>query len=91
MNEGEKVRVRGVWDGEAEARMVGDEIESLQNKGQKLNQVAILVRAGFQTREFEERLITIGIPYRVIGGPPILRTPGNSGRRRLFTCGRAAR
>tara|TARA_R110001599_G_scaffold116119_3_gene283371 strand:+ start:6021 stop:8267 length:2247 start_codon:yes stop_codon:yes gene_type:complete len=69
VNEGEKVRVRGVWDGEAEARMVGDEIESLQHKGQKLNQVAILVRAGFQTREFEERLITIGIPYRVIGGP----------------------
>ncbi len=69
VNEGEKVRVRGVWDGETEARMVGDEIESLQNKGQKLNQVAILVRAGFQTREFEERLITIGIPYRVIGGP----------------------
>ncbi len=69
LNDGEKVRVRGVWDGEAEARLVGDEIESLQSKGQSLNQMAVLVRAGFQTREFEERLITIGVPYRVIGGP----------------------
>jgi len=69
VNEGEKVRVRGVWDGEAEARLVGDEIEALQTKGHNLNDMAILVRAGFQTREFEERMITIGVPYRVIGGP----------------------
>ncbi|MBO6518445.1 MAG: UvrD-helicase domain-containing protein [Rhodospirillales bacterium] len=69
INGGEKVRVRGVWDGEAEARLVGDEIEAYQNKGEKLNDMAVLVRAGFQTREFEERLITLGIPYRVIGGP----------------------
>lgn len=69
LNEGDKVRVRGVWDGEAEARLVGDEIESCQGKGDKLTDMAILVRAGFQTREFEERLITIGVPYRVIGGP----------------------
>jgi len=67
--EGEPVRVRGVWDGEEEARAVGEEIEALQGKGHKLNQMAVLVRAGFQTREFEERLITLGIPYRVIGGP----------------------
>ncbi len=69
LNDGEKVRVRGVWDGEAEARLVGEEIEAYQSKGEKLNDMAVLVRAGFQTREFEERLITLGIPYRVIGGP----------------------
>ena len=69
VNEGEPVRVRGVWDGEEEARAVSEEIEALQAKGHKLNEIAVLVRAGFQTREFEERLITIGLPYRVIGGP----------------------
>ncbi len=68
-NGGEPVRVRGVWDGEEEARIIGDEIESLHSKGHALNQMAVLVRAGFQTREFEERLITLGVPYRVIGGP----------------------
>jgi len=67
--DGERVRVRGVWDGEEEARIVGEEIEALHGKGHKLNEMAVLVRAGFQTREFEERLITLGIPYRVIGGP----------------------
>jgi DNA helicase-2/ATP-dependent DNA helicase PcrA len=66
---GEKVRIQGVWDGEEEAKFVGDEVEALQRKKQPLNGIAILVRAGFQTREFEERFITIGIPYRVIGGP----------------------
>jgi len=68
INDGEKVIVRGVWDGDEEARYVGDEIESLQSKKQSLNDMAVLVRAGFQTREFEERLITLGIPYRVLGG-----------------------
>jgi DNA helicase-2/ATP-dependent DNA helicase PcrA len=68
LNEGEKVGVRGVWDGVEEARIVGDEIEAQQNKGYSLNEMAVLVRAGFQTREFEERLITLGLPYRVIGG-----------------------
>ena len=66
---GEKVRVRGIWDGEEEARFVGDEIEALQRKGISTGDMAVLVRAGFQTREFEERFITLGIPYRVIGGP----------------------
>ncbi len=66
---GEKVRIQGVWDGEEEARFVGDEVEALHRKGQSLNSMAILVRAGFQTREFEERFITLGVPYRVIGGP----------------------
>jgi DNA helicase-2/ATP-dependent DNA helicase PcrA len=68
-SEGEKVTVRGVWDGEEEARLVGDEIEALQRKGVPLGAIAVLVRAGFQTREFEERFITLGLPYRVIGGP----------------------
>jgi DNA helicase-2/ATP-dependent DNA helicase PcrA len=68
-SEGEKVAVQGLWDGEEEARFVGDEVEALQRKGVKLGQIAILVRAGFQTREFEERFITLGVPYRVIGGP----------------------
>ncbi|MFV3076268.1 ATP-dependent helicase [Niveispirillum fermenti] len=66
---GEKVRVRGLWDAEEEARWVGEEIEAQQRKGVSLGQVAVLVRAGFQTREFEERFITLGLPYRVIGGP----------------------
>ncbi len=65
---GERVGVRATWDGEDEARVVGSEIEALQAQGHSLRQMAVLVRAGFQTREFEERLITIGIPYRVIGG-----------------------
>jgi DNA helicase-2/ATP-dependent DNA helicase PcrA len=67
--EGEKVRVTSAWDGEEEARQIGDEVEALQRKGHSLREIAILVRAGFQTREFEERFITLGIPYRVIGGP----------------------
>src|SRR5262249_31795785 len=66
---GDMVRLRGVWDGEEEARVVGEEIEAYQRKGVPLGQVAILVRAGFQTREFEERFIKLGIPYRVLGGP----------------------
>ncbi len=67
-NEGDRVVLRGVWDGEEEARWVGDEIEAMHAKGGKLSEVAILVRAGFQTREFEERFLTLGLPYRVIGG-----------------------
>jgi DNA helicase-2/ATP-dependent DNA helicase PcrA len=67
--EGDKVTVRGLWDAEQEARWAGDEIEALQRKGHALSQIAILVRAGFQTREFEERFIALALPYRVIGGP----------------------
>ncbi len=67
--DGDKVVVRGVWDGEEEARVVVDEIEALQRAGYSLSGMAVLVRAGFQTREFEERMITCGVPYRVIGGP----------------------
>jgi len=67
--EGHRVGVQGVWDGEEEARVVGDEIEALQRKGESLDDMAVLVRASFQMREFEERFITLGIPYRVVGGP----------------------
>jgi DNA helicase-2/ATP-dependent DNA helicase PcrA len=66
---GDKVQLRGLWDSEEEARIVADEIEAEQRRGAKLAEIAILMRAGFQTREFEERFITLGIPYRVVGGP----------------------
>jgi len=66
--DGEKVRVVSLWDSEEEARTVGERIEGAQRKGISLGETAILVRAGFQTRAFEERLITLGIPYRVVGG-----------------------
>ncbi len=62
------VRIQGVWDEAEEARTVGETIEDLQRGGHGLDEMAILVRAGYQTRAFEERLITIGVPYRVIGG-----------------------
>ncbi len=68
VNDGEKIRVRGIWDGEEEARYIGSEIESRRMKGESLDAFAVLVRAGFQTREFEDRLLTLAIPYRVIGG-----------------------
>ncbi|MBX9739431.1 MAG: UvrD-helicase domain-containing protein [Beijerinckiaceae bacterium] len=67
--DGEKPSVTGVWDSEEEARTIGEDIEQLQRKGQSLDEVAILVRASFQMREFEERFITLGLPYKVIGGP----------------------
>jgi DNA helicase II / ATP-dependent DNA helicase PcrA len=66
--EGEKVKVIGVWDGPEEARRVGEEIETFQRRGGRLDNVAILVRAQFQTREFEDRFIAIGLPYRIVGG-----------------------
>ena len=67
-SEGPKVMVRGAWDGEEEARMVCEEMEAAHQRGVPLGSFAILVRASFQTREFEERLLTLGLPYRVIGG-----------------------
>ena len=72
--EGEKVRLIGVWDGEEEARWIGEEIEALARGTRGLDPVspdgiAILVRARFQMRAFEDRFLTIGLPYRVIGGP----------------------
>ncbi|HEY8352325.1 MAG TPA: 3'-5' exonuclease, partial [Sphingomonadales bacterium] len=67
-DKGERVRVRGVWDGAEEARVVGEDIEALRREGHPLSQMAVLVRAGFQTREFEERFLTLGLPYRIVGG-----------------------
>ena len=66
--EGQKVRVIGVWDAPEEARRVGEEIERLERQGAALEQVAILVRAQYQTREFEDRFIQIGLNYRIVGG-----------------------
>ena len=73
--DGEKVQVTGAWDSEEEARAIGEEIEQMQraarDEGQDhpLDEIAILVRASFQMREFEERFIQLGLSYRVIGGP----------------------
>jgi len=67
-NEGEMVSVRGFWDGEEEARVIAEEIESLHRSGVNLDEIAILVRASFQTREFEDRFLTYDIPYRIVGG-----------------------
>ncbi len=71
---GEQVRLIGHWDGEEEARWIGDEVESMQRgtRGMRpigLDEMAILVRASHQMRAFEDRFLTIGLPYRVIGGP----------------------
>ncbi|HEU5048195.1 MAG TPA: UvrD-helicase domain-containing protein [Rickettsiales bacterium] len=67
-DEGDKVRVCSLWDGDEEARFVGEETEAFQRSGSGLNDIAVLVRAGFQTRAFEERFLLIGVGYRVIGG-----------------------
>ena len=73
--DGEKVQVTGAWDSEEEARAIGEEIEQLQRAARErgedhpLDEIAILVRASFQMREFEDRFIQLGLPYRVIGGP----------------------
>ncbi|WP_309092541.1 UvrD-helicase domain-containing protein [Phenylobacterium sp.] len=66
---GEKVVVRGVWDGEAESRLIADEIEQAKRRGRGYRDIAILVRAAFQMRAFEERFVLLQIPYVVIGGP----------------------
>ncbi|MEO6216712.1 MAG: UvrD-helicase domain-containing protein [Sphingomonas sp.] len=66
--DGEKVKVLGVWDGPEEARRVGEEIESCQRAGKSIDDIAILVRAQHQTREFEDRFITIGLPHKILGG-----------------------
>lgn len=72
--EGERLRLMGVWDGDEEARRIGEEIESYQlgargNMAVELDEMAVLVRASFQMRAFEDRFLNIGLPYRVIGGP----------------------
>ncbi|QDZ10878.1 AAA family ATPase [Devosia ginsengisoli] len=67
--QGEPLSVTSLWDSEEEARTIGDEIENYQRSGEALNSMAILVRASHQMRSFEERFITLGLNYRVIGGP----------------------
>jgi DNA helicase-2/ATP-dependent DNA helicase PcrA len=67
-NHGDRVKVVGVWDGPEEARLTGDSIDRLHREGASLNDIAILVRAQFQTREFEDRFITTGTPYKIVGG-----------------------
>jgi ATP-dependent DNA helicase UvrD/PcrA len=67
--DGENVKIRGVWDGEEEARLIGDDIEAEQSKGRSLSEMAVLVRASFQMRAFEERFNMLGLAYRVVGGP----------------------
>ncbi|MCL4676322.1 MAG: UvrD-helicase domain-containing protein, partial [Pararhodobacter sp.] len=74
LTEGQKVRLIGHWDGEDEARWIGDEIEALERGTRRMdpispNGMAILVRASHQMRAFEDRFLTIGLPYRVVGGP----------------------
>ncbi len=64
-----KVHVHASWDSEEEARAVGEAIEGYQRRKHNLNDMAILVRASFQMREFEDRFVTLGLNYRVIGGP----------------------
>ena len=66
---GEMIGVTAVWDSEEEARQIGEEIEQLQRQGEALNSMAILVRASHQMRALEEHFITLGLNYRVIGGP----------------------
>ncbi len=68
-DDGDTVTVRSHWDGDEEARVIGEDIEQHQRKGERLNDMAILVRASFQMRAFEDRFITMGLPYRVVGGP----------------------
>ncbi len=65
---GEQVLVVSLWDSDEEARMVGERIAALRAEGHRLAEIAVLVRAGFQTRAFEERLLALAIPYRVVGG-----------------------
>ena len=67
-NDGDPVKIIGVWDGPEEARRVGEEIEAHQRGNGSLDDTAILVRAQFQTREFEERFISIGLAYQIVGG-----------------------
>jgi DNA helicase-2/ATP-dependent DNA helicase PcrA len=66
---GEKVELQGCWDDEEEAHVIGEDIEQFQRQGQRLSEIAILVRASFQMRALEDRFITLGLPYRVVGGP----------------------
>ncbi|WP_298230165.1 ATP-dependent helicase, partial [Aquidulcibacter sp.] len=67
--DGDRVLVRGIWDGEAEARLIADDIEQWRRTGRRYDESAVLVRASWQMRAFEERFLMLQIPYKVIGGP----------------------
>ena len=68
-DDGDKVKINSVWSADDEARLVSDEIDKIISKKENLNNTAVLVRASFQMREFEDRFIINSIPYRVVGGP----------------------
>lgn len=68
-NDGKAVTVTGVWDAQAEARLISTEVENWKSGGRTYGEIAILVRASWQMRSFEERFIQLGLPYRVVGGP----------------------
>jgi DNA helicase II / ATP-dependent DNA helicase PcrA len=65
---GDPVFIKSVWDSLEESRWIGGEIENAHRKGVPLSEMSILVRAGFQTREFEETFMSMAIPYRIVGG-----------------------
>jgi ATP-dependent DNA helicase UvrD/PcrA len=67
--QGDKLQVKGFWDAEEEARNAASEAENLKRQGRPFAEMAVLVRAAFQMREFEDRFLALGIPYRVVGGP----------------------
>ena len=88
---GDRPTVAEASDAQEEARLIGDEIEASQHKGVSLNDIAILVRASFQMREFEERFIALGLPYKVDRRPAILRAGGNTRRAGLSSLRRPTR
>ena len=93
---GDKVRLIGHWDGEEEARWIGEEVEAMQrgtrgiDPPMALDHMAILVRASHQMRAFEDRFLTIGLPYRVIGGPRFYERPRSGTPWPISACGRPA-
>ena len=72
VKEGEKVKIINHWDGNEEAIWISEAVKNFVNSSTnscQLNDQAILVRASFQMRAFEDRFLSTGIPYKVIGGP----------------------
>ncbi len=66
--DGEKININGFWETKEEAIFVSDKIENLIKNNERLNEIAILFRVAAHTRSFEERLINLGLPYKIIGG-----------------------
>ena len=81
---GERVRIASLWDDQEEARFVGEEIEAEQRAGRALNDIAVLVRAGFQTRAFEERFDHLSLPYDLIGATDFTSAPTSAMPLRIF-------